>query len=257
MKGRPRSFGRAKALAALGASLLILPAWLLAKPRSRQARDRERRFYARLARGFLSGVRRTGAPVAGKGTLFVCNHISWLDIPVLGSLLDADFIAKADVADWPLVGPLSRRTGVLLVKRDRRGETAAQIEQIVARLRQGRSLVLFPEGTTSDGRALLPFRSSLFAAAAEAARIQPLALCYSRRRGEPLSEEEMMAVGWTGDEMLLRNAGRVARVRLSAEVRVLHAFQPEPGASRKEIADRCHAAIADAYAAMRAPKRSE
>jgi 1-acyl-sn-glycerol-3-phosphate acyltransferase len=256
MSAKARRFGRTKALAALGASLLLLPPWLLAKPRTRRARDRERRFYSRVARGFLSGVKRSGAAAAGEGTLFVCNHISWLDIAVLGSLLDADFIAKAGVADWPLVGPLSRRTGILLVKRDRRGDTAAQVEQIGAKLRQGRSLVLFPEGTTSDGCAILPFRSSLFAAAAEAARIQPIALCYSRRRGEPLDEDEMRAVGWTGNEMLLPNAARVAGMRLSAEVRMLSPFEPEAGASRKLIADRCREAIEEAYAAMRAGERA-
>lgn len=228
-----------------------MPGWLIARPGSRFARRAEAKFYARLAGGFLTNVRRTGAAPAGPGTLYVCNHISWLDIPVLGATLGADFIAKSDVGSWPLIGTLSRRTGILLVQRERRGETADQVAMIADRLARGRSLMLFPEGTTSDGTGILPFRSSLFAAASAARMIQPLALAYLTADGGALDAETQRAVGWVGEESLGASVARVTHMALSAEVRLLPAFAADAEPGRKALADRCHAEICEAYAAIR------
>ena len=261
-----RPFGRTRAIGALAGALTMVPRWIAAGPRWRRKRAYERRFLARIARGFVGRVALSGAtPGAaapggvepgGAGTLFVANHISWLDIPVLAGVIDAEFIAKDDVRGWPLVGPLARRTGTLFVSRERRSEARAQADSIGDRLRAGGSLILFAEGTTSDGTGVLPFRSSLFASSASAGRIQPVVIGYRRRDGAPFGDAEMAAIGWVGDEALAPNAARLARAAMIAEVVMLDPIEPGEGESRRDLAARCQRAVAEAYAALRATKRS-
>ncbi|PTQ13452.1 1-acyl-sn-glycerol-3-phosphate acyltransferase [Sphingomonas oleivorans] len=243
---------------ALLAALTMVPGWFTEAPGSPRARVRERRFLERAARAFLRAVDMRGAPPAGPGTLYVANHMSWLDIPVLASRLDARFVAKAEVGGWPLIGLLARRAGTLFVKRERRQEAGAQADAIAERLRRGDSLILFPEGTTSDGTAVLPFRTSLFAAAAAAICVQPLAICYRRPDGTALDGADLAAFAWVDDEPLPPNAARAARAGLRAEILLQPPIPVDPAESRKSLADRCRAAVVDAYAAMRAaPNRSE
>ena len=101
--------------------------------------------------------------------LFAANHVSYLDITVLGSLLDASFIAKTEVAGWPLFGWLARLQRSVFIDRRARS-TAHQRDSIAARLAAGEALILFPEGTSGDGNRLLPFKSALFSVADHAGR---------------------------------------------------------------------------------------
>jgi 1-acyl-sn-glycerol-3-phosphate acyltransferase len=258
MSAAKRRFGLVRAAAGLMHGLMLVPPWLMVRRGSALAQSHERRFLARIARQLVGRIDRTGAQAGGPGTLYISNHISWMDIPILGSALDTDFIAKSDVKSWPVIGPLSRRSGTLFVTREERHRVHHQADSIGEKLKGGRSLVLFAEGTTSDGLAILPFRSSLFEAAVHAARIQPLAIGYHRGDGARLSDDQMRIIGWTGDEELLPNLGKVSRLWLNAEVRLAPAFAPEPGISRKALAERCRTAVAEAYAAIRADeKRSE
>jgi len=253
-----RRFGALTAVAGLAHGLLLVPGWLGVPRGSLAAARYERRFMQRVARNLVRDVALTGKEPEGPGTLYISNHISWMDIPVLGGALDTDFIAKSDVKSWPLIGPLSRRSGTLFVAREERHRVHHQADLIGQKLRSGRSLVLFAEGTTSDGLTILPFRSSLFEAATHAQRIQPLAIGYHAGDGGRLSDDEMCAIGWTGDEELLPNLGKVSRMSLTAEIRLAESFAPEQGLSRKALAERCRAAVIDAYAAIRsAEKRSE
>jgi lyso-ornithine lipid O-acyltransferase len=258
MTSDARRFGPLRATAGLLHGLMLVPGWLTVKKGSPAASAYERRFMQRIARRLVGRVDLVGAEPGGPGTLYVSNHISWMDIPVLASALDTDFIAKSDVRSWPVIGPLSRRSDTLFVTREERHRVHHQADSIGAKLRGGRSLVLFAEGTTSDGLTILPFRSSLFEAAVHAARIQPLAIGYHRGDGARLSDDQMRVIGWTGDEELLPNLGQVSRLWLNAEVRLSPTFTPEPGMSRKALAERCRTAVAEAYAAIRtAEKRSE
>lgn len=93
--------------------------------------------------------------------LWVANHVSWLDIIVLGARHPLLFVAKQEVADWPVMGYLARRLGTLFVRRGDAGQTAAIAEQMVWQLRQGRQIMLFPEGTTTDGGRVLRFHAKL------------------------------------------------------------------------------------------------
>lgn len=255
MSATTRRFGALRATAGLAHGLMLVPGWLTVRKGSLAASRYERRFMERIARHLVREVALTGARSGAPGTLFVSNHISWMDIPVLGSVLDTDFIAKSDVKDWPIIGPLSRRSGTLFVAREERHRVHHQADRIGEKLKSGRSLVLFAEGTTSDGLSILPFRSSLFEAAVHAARIQPVAVGYHRGDGARLSDDIMRTIGWTGDEELLPNLAQVSKLWLSAEIRLAPAFAVEPGVTRKALAERCRAAVTKCYAAIRSAEK--
>ena len=159
---------------------------------------------------FAVRVTQSGSPPAlGEPALVLSNHISWLDIVVLGSLRPLSFVAKSEIAGWPLVGGLARLQRTVFIDRARRSATASVNATVAGRLADGDLIVLFAEGTTSDGTRLLPFRSSLVGAARAALdgegggrdriRLQPLAITYPRRNGLPLVRSERPGVAWYGD----------------------------------------------------------
>ena len=109
-------------------------------------------------------MRVVGEPVRDRAVLFVSNHVSWVDILVIGSVAPVAFVAKSEVANWPLVGITARLQRTVFVDRTRRQQTGDAIAEIVKRLAGGTSVVLFAEGTSSDGNRVLPFRSALVGA---------------------------------------------------------------------------------------------
>ena len=124
------------------------------------------------------GVRVIGQPSDAQGVLFAANHVSYVDIVAVGSRLDVRFVAKAEVADWPLFGLLAKLSGSVFVDRDRHRaqEQSGRISEFIGR---GDRLFLFPEGTSSDGRQVLPFKSALFhGVAGSDAVLQPVTLAY-------------------------------------------------------------------------------
>ena len=164
----------------------------------------------------LIGVRLTvdGAVVPGRPVLLVANHSSWLDIPVLSAVAPLSFIAKSEVGGWPVVGTLARLQGTVFVDRTRRHSVGGTASEIADRLAAGDALVLFAEGTSSDGNRVLPLRSSLFGAVELSGRadghkggeggspgpvIQTVAIVYTRRHGLPLGRADRPAIGWYGD----------------------------------------------------------
>lgn len=162
----------------------------------------------------LTGVRVTvvGRPAKRRPLLVCANHVSWLDIPVLGSLLPVSFIAKAEVGRWPVIGPLSRLQNTIFIDRTRKTATAATNQVISDRLADGDALVLFPEGTSGDGNRLLPFRSSLLGGVRDAVRradtddvmmVQPVALAYRGYRGLPMGRHLRPRYAWYGDMTMI------------------------------------------------------
>jgi 1-acyl-sn-glycerol-3-phosphate acyltransferase len=143
--------------------------------------------------------------------LILSNHISWLDIVVLSSVMPVSFIAKSEVRDWPVFGFLARLQRTVFVDRQRRHKTGQSTREIAGRMQAGDCMVLFAEGTTSDGLRVLPFRSPLVGAAGEVlksgvgerVRVQPVAIRYTHRDGLPLRRGDMPAIGWYGDMDLL------------------------------------------------------
>jgi len=141
--------------------------------------------------------------------LIASNHVSWTDIMVLGATADVHFIAKAEVAGWPLFGWLAKLQRTVFIDRARPRSAGEQAGAIAARLANGEPMVLFAEGTTSDGNRLLPFKSSLFAAAQMAlgengdGAVQPVAIAYTRLHGMKMSRRERMKLSWIGDQSLV------------------------------------------------------
>lgn len=137
-----------------------------------------------------------------QASLVLANHVSWVDIAVLGAVQPFSFIAKAEIESWPVFRHLARWQRTVFVDRDRRSHTANVNEQVAARLASGESIILFPEGTTGDGLRLLPFRSSLIGSVHKVSGdllVQPLALFYSKRSGLPLLRHQRPHIAWYGD----------------------------------------------------------
>jgi 1-acyl-sn-glycerol-3-phosphate acyltransferase len=161
--------------------------------------------YYRVLRTILRiHVRIDGTPVRHRAALYVSNHVSWADIVVIGSLSPVAFVAKREVARWPLVGITARMQRTVFVDRTRRHQAGDAVQEIVARLAGGTSVVLFAEGTSSDGNRVLPFRSALVGAVREAATrggivIQPMSICYTGQHGIPMGRQQRPLVAWYGD----------------------------------------------------------
>jgi 1-acyl-sn-glycerol-3-phosphate acyltransferase len=195
-------------------------------------------WHARLCRAL--GVRVRVFGVAAPRSLLVANHISWLDIPVLGGQAELGFLSKAEVRGWPLVGWMSTIAGTLFIERGA-NQTAKVSAQIAGAIAGGRALVIFPEGTTSDGRQVRRFHPRLFAAAQlPGLRVQPVAIGY-RRGAEPAPDLE---VPYIGEDSLMASLWRVLRhPDLVAEVRFLAPLQPEDGEDRRRFAERARLGI--------------
>ncbi len=123
-------------------------------------------------------VRRDGIPLAG-GTMFVANHVSWVDIVALHSQHMMGFIAKHEIRSWPVVGWLTTHTETIYLRRGNADSLGGVMDEMAMRLRAGRAVAAFPEGGTREGQALGPFHARIFSAAVAAdAPVQPVALCY-------------------------------------------------------------------------------
>jgi 1-acyl-sn-glycerol-3-phosphate acyltransferase len=177
-----------------------------------------------------------GTPCAEGPVLFLSNHSSWLDIPVLGSTLEACFVAKAEVGQWPLVGTVSRLGRTVFVSRTR-GTTGREADEMRNRLGAGDSLILFPEGTSNDGTRVLPFRSAFLATAQQARMIQPVSLVYDRLGGLPACRRDRPLFAWYGDMDIGSHFWRFARRSGARATIVLHEpFPPEALPDRKALA---------------------
>jgi 1-acyl-sn-glycerol-3-phosphate acyltransferase len=193
----------------------------------------------------LIGIRitMTGAPAGDRPLLLLANHISWLDIPVLASIAPVSFIAKKEVATWPMVGFLARAQRTVFVDRERRHATGSKADEVARRLSAGDIIVLFAEGTSTDGNKVLPFRSALVGAAQRAiaeggaAAVQPVAISYRKLLGLPLGRQHRPRVAWFGGAELLPH---LKRLLSDGGVDVHLVFGPvqrlAPGDDRKAVA---------------------
>jgi 1-acyl-sn-glycerol-3-phosphate acyltransferase len=160
-------------------------------------------------------VRVRGAPAQERPLLLLSNHTSWLDISVLAAVVPLSFIAKSEVASWPVVGFLAKAQRSVFVERRKRHATGAQADEIAGRLSKGDIIVLFAEGTSGDGNKVLPFRSALVGAAQRAiadggvATVQPVAIAYRRMLGLPLGRQHKPRIAWYGGADLLPHLKRV------------------------------------------------
>lgn len=199
-------------------------------------------------------VRPIGQPSPLRPLLFASNHVSYIDILVLGSLLPASFVAKAEVARWPLFGWLARLQSSVFVDR-RVGSTATQRDALVTRLAAGDALILFPEGTSGDGNRVLPFKSALFAAAQQSAAgrpvaVQPVSIAYARWDGIPIGRAFRPFFAWYG---AMRLGPHLWNLLGLGTIEVVVAFHPPTSlaacGSRKALAQYCREWVAQGVAA--------
>jgi len=168
------------------------------------------RFMARL---FGVRIKMIGNPLTGEGVLIVANHTSWLDIIVFSALGHVSFVAKAEVASWPFFSTLAKLQETVFVERTRRHATGQARDQIRERLLAGDTLILFPEGTSNDGNAVLNFKSALMGAVEarlsdgkggeRAVRVQPVSTAYVGLHGIPMGRENRALFAWYGDMELV------------------------------------------------------
>ena len=193
----------------LTVTLILIPVqWLgvtLRLPYIRALPHAYHRFVARL---FGIRIRVIGAPLKAKGkakgALLLANHTGWMDIVIFSAVMPLSFIAKSEVNTWPFFGTLARLQRTIFVTRARRSETGATTDQLRERLRQGDTLVLFAEGTSSDGNDVLPFKSALLGAAETAEIIvQPVSTAYTGIHGIPMGRENRPLFAWYGDMELV------------------------------------------------------
>jgi lyso-ornithine lipid O-acyltransferase len=196
-------------------------------------------------------VRRYGRPCESRPALLVANHVSYLDIPVLAAAVDCVFVAKREVAGWPLIGYLARIARTVFIDRIAM-QTPAQCKLLRKRLARGDNLLFFPEGTSSDGSALLPFKSSLFEAASDegagaSAQLQPISIAYVRFcDGAAFEGNERLLYAWCGDAIMVPHLWSVLTLPGAQVVLYFHPpVRPEAFASRKELADYARRMIAD------------
>jgi 1-acyl-sn-glycerol-3-phosphate acyltransferase len=176
----------------------------------------------------VQGARKTAGPV-----LYVCNHISWLDIFVINGWQSAVFVSKAEVANWPLIGPLVSGAGTIFIERERMRDALKVVGDLTQSLREGHTAAIFPEGTTSAGDTLLPFHANLIEAAIAAqVPLQPLALSYHAADGS-----RSFAASYIGEMTLLDSLTRLAgEAPITARLQVLDPIFPTDRRSASKAA---------------------
>lgn len=144
----------------------------------------KRWWLARIVR-ILGGQVTTYGKPAPAGSLLASNHVSWLDIPLLGGQTSITFLSKSEVKDWPVIGWLADKAGTLFIERGKRDGAKGASEKITEHLEHQERVLMFPEGTTTDNIQILPFHARLFAAAVSAkVPIQPVAIHYKTAQGQ-------------------------------------------------------------------------
>lgn len=184
-------------------------------------------------------LRVSGVPASG-ATLFVANHVSWIDILAINAVRPLRFVSKSDVRAWPLIGWLVACGGTLFIERARSRDALRVLHLIAAALRGGEQIAVFPEGTTSDGHGVLPFHANLLQAAIAAeVQVQPVVLRFSDAR-----ERVSAAAAYVGDTTLMQSLWAVARADgLTAHVSFLPE-RPSLGVERRALAAQLGADIA-------------
>jgi len=192
-------------------------------------------------------VRKIGEPERDKAVLFVSNHVSWVDILVIGSIMPVAFVAKREVASWPLVGITARMQRTVFVDRGRKHQVADAVADILRRLNEGVSVVLFAEGTSSDGNRVLPFRSALLGAVEEASggfATQPMSICYTSQHGIPMGRQHRPLVAWYGDlDFMPHIRDFIARGAVDAVVHYGKPVASEASVDRKTMSKRLERSV--------------
>jgi len=200
-------------MAFLALTLVLLPFQLIGLAFGRRLQRTIPHLYHRVLCALIGvRIREVGARSTANPALILSNHVSWLDICVISALAPAVFVAKSEVARWPLLGWLAKLQRTIFINRQARHQTGAATREIAGRLLGGDAVVLFAEGTSSDGVRVLPFRSSLVGAVHHALGattnhthviVQPMSLAYVGFGGVPMGRGLRERVAWYGDADLI------------------------------------------------------
>ncbi|MEH6791973.1 lysophospholipid acyltransferase family protein [Parasphingorhabdus sp.] len=198
-----------------------------------------RTFLKIAAFGCGARVKIIGTPIK-RDVFFISNHLSWVDIAILGGHSGTAFVSKEEIGDWPIIGWLCKLNDTVFVSRSDRMGVAQQINQLRDALEQTWAITIFPEGTTTDGSTLLPFKAPLLKVLEPppaGIMVQPIFLNYGDNARE---------IGWTGEESAPSNAWRLLTRRGSflVEVHFLEPFDPNHHSGRKQIAAEARRRIA-------------
>jgi 1-acyl-sn-glycerol-3-phosphate acyltransferase len=182
-----------------------------------------------------------GRPVQNGPALMVANHISWLDISVIHAARHCRFVSKSDIRDWPLLGTLATGAGTLYIERTSRKDALRMVKDMAEAMKNGDVVAVFPEGTTSDGRDLLPFHANLIQSAILAeAPVQPMSLKFiDARSGEP-----SFAPCYIGDDTLLGSIWRTLKAPKIIAVVHFGELQQAQGRDRRAWAHDLHQSVA-------------
>jgi len=203
----------------------------------------------------LLGVRihQTGTRSSADEVLILSNHVSWLDISVLGAVAPIVFVSKSEVASWPVFGTLARLQRTVFIDRERRHKTGEAAGAMAERLRGGDAVVLFPEGTSSDGIRILPFRSALIGAVHHTigdathhkqVMVQPVSIAYVRFGGIPIGRGLRDKVAWYGEADLVPHFfGIIAAGAVDVVVSWGQPMAYDMSTNRKHIARDAEAAV--------------
>ena len=198
-------------------------------------------------------IRVVGERCPQRPLMIVSNHVSWADISIISAVTPIVFVAKSEIARWPVFGLLARLQRSVFVDRNRRHKTSEVNAEIAQRLASGDPVMLFGEGTSGDGNRVLPFRSSLVGAARDALAeaehagrvwIQPLSLAYTGMLGVPLGRQHRPLIAWYGDFQLVPHlAGVLRRGAFDVTVTWGEPVAFEETSDRKEIARRLESTV--------------
>jgi lyso-ornithine lipid O-acyltransferase len=203
-----------------------------------------------------------GEVSTARPTLFISNHSSYIDITVLASQIPASFVAKAEVAEWPLFGILAKLQRTVFVER-RVSRAAYHRDEMRLRLAQGENLILFPEGTSSDGNRVLPFKSALFSVAQEDIDgqelvVQPVSIAYTRLDGMPVGRTLKPHFAWYGDMDMAPHMWTLFGLGICTVEVMFHApVTLSQFGSRKGLADHCYEVVSGGVSSANAGRRPE
>ena len=208
-----------------------------------------------------------GAVAEDRPVLLVSNHISWLDIIVLSAVAPVSFVAKSEVGTWPFISWLAKLQGTLFIDREDRLSAGHSAREIMARLREGDHIVIFAEGTSSDGNVVLPFKTSLFAAAkprgedAHALQhgiyVQSVAIAYTHQQGLALCRRGRPIVAWYGDMDIASHAWELLkRGPLDVSIRIGQPVELDAFKDRKALAQYTESEVRRAVTGFLFPRHS-
>jgi 1-acyl-sn-glycerol-3-phosphate acyltransferase len=258
---RFRAARRGAAILALTLPSMLVQAVCLALPGSAKV-SFPRFFWGRFAATLGIDVRVVGelaSSTARRPIIFVSNHSSWVDIPVVGGVLPGSFVAKGDIEGWPVIRTIARLGRTVFVSRQR-VSIARERDEMQAVLARGDNLILFPEGTSSDGSRVLPFRSSFFALAegkgiedpSRRPLIQPVSVVYDRLNGLPAGRSSRPVFAWYGDMDIASHFWRMTQHLDMRATVLLHApLDPATFPDRKSLSRAVWRTVADGASMLR------